>query len=153
MEQEATEIEAAAANSTPKPDSEHPVKNRWDAHMRIAIGDGTFSPRYRLRPDKFFKVLDILGSALFDADSPTRTDTGLHIPPKVKLMAALRICAPRSGAYAVIDCFGVTESMCRRWLRQVILAVLDKKKECRKAGLRPSTLKEMERLADNNFRL
>ncbi|CBN79438.1 hypothetical protein Esi_0224_0017 [Ectocarpus siliculosus] len=68
-------------------------------------------------------------------------------------MAALRICAPQSGAYAVIDCFGVSESMCRRWLRQVILAVLDKKKECRKAGLRPSTLKEMERLADNNFRL
>lgn len=46
-----------------------PGEDRWDAHMGIAIGDGTFSPRYRLRPDKFFKVLDILGSALFDADS------------------------------------------------------------------------------------
>ncbi|CAN0521167.1 unnamed protein product [Ectocarpus sp. 12 AP-2014] len=43
--------------------------------MRIAIGDGTFSPRYRLRPDKFFKVLDILAPP---------SSTPIHLPARTQ---------------------------------------------------------------------
>lgn len=44
----------------PHPDSKHIVDNRWVAFMRMCIQDKSFSPRYRMHPEGFFKMLDII---------------------------------------------------------------------------------------------